>query len=106
MTASQTQSPNLESQLVVKPKDLKKAFKALEEVKNTLKSKELLFAVSGSVRSVKVQISTIVAGEPIPGCSNTALMMTLRELEKKGFAPYWIEAEGKTLAIYAIPPEE
>jgi len=94
------------TQTVVKPKDLKKALKALEEVKRVLKDRELLFAVSATPAGIAVSISTIYNMEPRPGCAYTALTMVLEELRKKGFLPYWIEAEGSTLVIKAIAPEE
>ena len=95
-----------ETQVVVKPKDLKKAVQAIKKAKDILKDKELLFAVSASPVGIEVRISSIMEGEPVAGCAYTALMTILEELKKAGFAPYWIEGEGSTLVIKAIAPQE
>ena len=102
---SQTQTPYV-TQTVVKPKDLKKAVKALEEVKRILKDEQILFAVSATPTGIAVSISTVFNMEPVAGCPYTALKTVIEKLEKEGFIPYWIEAEGTTLVIKALAPQE
>ncbi|MCD6422079.1 hypothetical protein J7L13_01865 [bacterium] len=102
---SESQTPHV-TQTVVKPKDLKKALKAVEEAKKMLKDRELLLAVSATPTGIAVSISTVFNMEPVAGCPYTALKTVIEKLEKEGFIPYWIEAEGTTLVIKALAPQE
>ena len=104
-TPSESQTPYV-TQTVVKARELKKALKAVEEAKKILKDEEILFAVSATPTGIAVSISTIFNMEPEAGCPYTALMTVLEKLEKEGFTPYWIGAEGTTLVIKALAPQE